>query len=102
MTMLCYDCAFKHLSDASEVFNEIENGYSQPDHYLKFVGAMSQASNHLLEKHPDMAAEIRIARKDWWDAKHLGLDVTRPPFEKWAGDIWKLAGDSYGKTEDSK
>lgn len=97
-SLLCYDCAFKHISDASEVWLEIENGYNTPDHYMKFVGSMSQAANHLIEKHPDMATEIRMARKAWWDSKLLQTDVVRPTFEKWAERIWALAaGADNGK-----
>jgi hypothetical protein len=90
-SLLCYDCAFKHLSDAAEVWVEIENGYSTPDHYMKFVGSMSQAANHLIEKHKDLATEIREARKAWWDSKILGLESERPVFEKWAEKVWQLA-----------
>ena len=86
---LCYDCAFKHISDAATIWNEIENGYGVPDHYMKFVGALSQAADHLLEKHPDLSVAIREARKEWFDSKVLG-GTFRPPFEDWAMRVWEL------------
>lgn len=103
---LCYDCAFKHISDASTIWNEIENGYGVPDHYMKFVGALSQAADHLLEKHPELSFAIREARKEWFDSRVLGGKF-RPPFEDWAMQVWELitvnaAEISIKGTEDGK
>jgi len=100
---LCYDCAFKHISDAATIWNEIENGYNVPNHFMKFVGAMSQAADHLLEKHPDVAAEIRLARKEWFDQKVLGL-VYRPDFESWAETVWEqiIIGANVAPAEEQK
>ncbi len=85
---LCYDCAFKHISDAATIWNEIENGYNVPNHFMKFVGALSQAADHLVEKHPEVAAAIREDRKEWFDAKVMG-STFRPRFEEWADFIWE-------------
>ncbi len=83
----CYDCAFKHLAEAYVVWFEIENGYQNPEHYLKFVGNLAQAEAHLVSKHPALAASIRECRKGWFDARVMGIafNVTLPAI---AADLW--------------
>lgn len=86
---LCYDCAFKHISCAYVVWAEIRNGYNEPGHYMKFVGHMAHAEEHLIDRHDDMPGQIREARKLWWDAQLTGATY-RPPFEEWLQAIWEM------------
>ena len=86
---LCYDFAFKHISCAYVVWAEISNGYDEPGHYMKFVGHMANAEEHLIDRHDDLPEQIREARKLWWDAKLTGATY-RPPFEEWLQTIWEM------------
>lgn len=88
-TQLCYDCAFKHISAAYVTWCEIQDGYDRSDHYMKLVGNLVHAEEHLIDQHPDLAERIREARKAWWDSKALGGEC-RPPFEELAQSVWEL------------
>lgn len=89
-TQLCYDCAFKHLAMAQAAWYEVMNGYAQSDHYLKVVGHLAHAEEHLAERHQDLSEKIRTARKAWWDATLLGA-AFRPPFEELAQEVLEHA-----------
>jgi hypothetical protein len=83
----CYDCAFKHLSMACEAWFEIEGGYDTVDHYMKLVGNLAHAEGHLLVKQPGLAADIREHRKQWFDARVLGVRYV-VPFTELATSLW--------------
>jgi hypothetical protein len=83
----CYDCAFKHLSMAYEVWFEIEGGYQNAEHYMKMVGNLAQAESHLLVSQPELAADIREHRKKWFDARVLGVRYV-VPFTELATSLW--------------
>jgi hypothetical protein len=59
----CYKCAFKHISSAKVIYDELRQGYhTDPLHVSWFVGEMSCAAAHLIDKQPDMADAIRTDR----------------------------------------
>lgn len=97
-TQLCYDCAFKHISCAQIAWAEVNNGYRQADHIAKVMGNLSLAEEHLLERHKDLAENIREGRKDWWDALIQGA-IYRPPFEEWLQRIWELTLADFHSSE---
>jgi len=83
----CYDCAFKHLSAAYEVWLEIEGGYDEVEHFMKLVGNLAQAEAHLIVSQPKLAADIREHRKKWFDARVLGVRYV-VPFTELAVGLW--------------
>lgn len=100
-SQFCYDCALKHIAIASEAWFEIENGYDRPDHWMKIVGNLAHAEIHLVERQPELAAEIRDGRTAWWVAKLAGARV-RPAFEMWFEAVLELyrktlPGDTNGQ-----
>lgn len=77
-SQLCYDCAIKHLSEASESFKQIE---TNPKAWIHIIGNLSHAANHLVENHPKFANEIRNIRKNFMDNLMIGkltkFDITK-------------------------
>ena len=88
----CYDCAFKHLSAARVLWNEVNTGYLNVDHISYIVGNMALAEVHIFEKHPEIAESIREGRKKFWDSIAAG-DMERPDFEDCLGQLYKVATD---------
>jgi hypothetical protein len=74
-TQFCFDCALKHLSEASVEYN----GKDKLS-WIKVVGNMASASNHLIEKYEAIANEIRVERKKYSDSLISGK-AYRPDFE---------------------
>ena len=74
----CYDCAFKHVSAAMVIWNEIQQGYNDILHLAKFVGNMSEASDHLVRGDPELANWLRDERVKFYDSD---IHNYRPPFE---------------------
>ena len=86
----CYDCAFKHLSCARILWNEINNGYDNTDHISYMIGNMALAETHIFELHPDIAYLIRDGRKQAWEGILAG-EVVRPDFETYLNDVYNAA-----------
>ena len=86
----CYDCTFKHLSRARVLWNEVMNGYENVDHIGYVVGHMASAEEHIFERHPKIANEIREGRKKFWDSCLAG-DIERPEFEIYLQHVWDAA-----------
>ncbi len=61
MRPTCTFCARKHLAQASILVNEAAMGY--PAHLWLAIGHMAEASEELISTYPDMANQIRVARK---------------------------------------
>jgi hypothetical protein len=81
----CYKCAFKHLSQAQRVYGEICQGYAgDVEHLASLVGDLACASDHLLEKQPDLAGVIRgdrILLLDFFAARPGEIPTYRPDFK---------------------
>lgn len=83
----CYECAFKHLSVASRVWVELQNGYGDDvGHISAFLGDLACAAEHLYETQPELASSIRNDRivllKEFVDKPGLPPN-TRPSFEEY-------------------
>lgn len=74
----CFDCAFKHVATAMVIWHEMQQGYNDYLHLGKFVGHMSEASDHLLPSSPELANLIRDERIVCYDNQ---LHDYRPKFE---------------------
>lgn len=61
MRPACLFCARKHLAQAAVLLGEAANGY--PEHVWLAIGHMAEASDELIASYPDLAREIRAARK---------------------------------------
>lgn len=62
----CYKCAFKHIAQASKVFDELRQGYeADVSHIGEVVGNLACAADHLLDKQPDLSNEIRSDRVEF-------------------------------------
>ena len=88
-TQLCYDCATKHLADAAVAWSEMKSGETAA--LLDVLGNLSHASNHLIEKHPDLANAIRTDRKAIWESLIQQTPFIRPDFESRVGDVFAAA-----------
>lgn len=71
-SQLCYDCAMKHLTEAHESFKEVKQN---PRAWIFIIGNMSHAANHLVERHPKLANEIRSFRKKFMDNMLVGKTI---------------------------
>ena len=56
----CYDCARKHLGQASVLYDESILGY--PEHRWLAIGHLAEAESEFLEIDPGMSAQIREHR----------------------------------------
>jgi len=88
-SQLCYDCAGKHLSSASVAWDQIKNG--QPASWIDLIGNLAHAEEHLIEKHEELAGEIRKDRKTAWAAMLEGTGIPRPEFEMHLLEVSNLA-----------
>ena len=86
----CYDCAFKHISAAKVVWNELNMGYFNNDHISYVVGNLHAAEVHLFELYPDIANDIRAGRKLFWDGV-LDGDIVRVDFDKYLDAVMTAA-----------
>jgi len=95
---LCYDCAFKHVSAAWVAWCEIYDGYKRPDHFMKVIGHLAHAEEHLVDRHVEIAEKLREERKLFWDA--IVMDgFYRPCFEEINDSIWDLVQQDLGNDE---
>jgi hypothetical protein len=88
-TQLCYDCATKHLADAGVVWDDMEMGDFNA--FVEVLGNLSHASNHLIEKHPDVADIIRKNRKAIWEAFVKELPMPQNEIGDRIRDVLKAA-----------
>ena len=58
----CLACCLKHLGQAAVLVDEALNGY--PLHWHLAVGHMAEAESEVLGGHQDLAAAIRLVRKE--------------------------------------
>jgi hypothetical protein len=84
----CYDCAFKHLSTARVLWNEINMGWNNVDHISYIIGNLHAAEVHLFERHPGLVEKIRKDRKKFWDAI-LDGDMVKLPFDDYLKELWE-------------
>jgi hypothetical protein len=90
-TQLCYDCAVKHLADAATAWKEMEGGNKTS--VFEVLGNLSHASNHLVERHPELASDIRNERKSVWEALATpNKPFSRPNFNALIESVFAAAG----------
>jgi len=87
-TQLCYDCAVKHLTEAKTAWSE-----SDPMSWMDALGNLGHASNHLVERHPQLANAIREDRKRVWEGIVGASAYLRPTFEEHIQAVFEIAKD---------
>jgi len=65
MRKSCLNCVGKHLAQACILISESELGY--PHHKYYAIGHLAEASDEAIQLWPDLAREIRAARKLYED-----------------------------------
>lgn len=68
----CYDCCFKHLSEARAVLEEIP---FYPDHIMLVVGHLAQAEAEIMRFSLDLAHGIRDVRLKYMDNFNADIEA---------------------------
>lgn len=74
---MCINCALKHLAEAKISFDKIEDF----NEFIKVIGNMSHASNHLVEDNEVLANYIRDERTKFYNSYIDKIDIYEPNFE---------------------
>ena len=71
MRLACFECAKKHLGQASALIIEAELGY--PLHKWLAVGHLAEAEAELIKDHKDLAIIIRDARLKYIKGEQIDI-----------------------------
>lgn len=90
--MLCYDCAIKHISDASVYYMQLVNNPDDIQAFMMIIGNLNHASDHLVEQHESEANYIREERKRFYMSYLVNVTETyQPNFDEMMNKVFKLA-----------
>jgi hypothetical protein len=81
----CARCAIKHLGKAKILMDESKLGY--PHHVWYAMANMSEAEDEIVDRMPEMAAEIRLARL----SLQTGLQEGKTPDVNFTQLMYKVA-----------
>ena len=99
--LFCYRCAYKHLSMAFRVWDELHSGYAgDTAHTASLMADLAWASEHLQDRQPDIAAQIRSARlliMEELITRPGEAPTTRPAFEEYLQLVLSLLQEDYRK-----
>lgn len=99
----CIACTVKHISTGIALMHEVDEGYA--DHAFLVFGELYEAEKEAMNFSPDLAAELRQLRKQYWDTgESIDFRVYVELLKKYgaweSGDEEEIPGFS-GDREDS-